>query len=318
MSRSLIQRIDQLASPARIEEALPQGRIDSKYLDRVLAKMDRPKWMTDQWKRNVLRLLLAREVDAGRIEHIDALAPILDRDLLQKCLSRGMSIDAQDAKSGSSLIHSVIKEMDLAYKDELNRIEAGAPIMDEGRAENLLEVALILLDKGADLSLSNKAGAIPLHRIASAIIDDHTLPLIQEVIQQSDVNTQTVEGYTALMIAAGTEETEHNTLNRTQIFDLLLNAGANPMLRNEEGMTAADLAEEIGDDRAARYLRQKEREFREQAQGVIVARTRNRQSAQVFPTAIAKRITNFLGGRRTHRKGKKYLKRQKTRKSRKG
>jgi hypothetical protein len=133
------------------------------------------------------------------------------------------------------------------------------------------------------------------------------------VIQQSDVNAQRNDGMTPLMMMAdGDDEMEFNRMTQEEIAQRLLDAGANPLLRENSGKTAADFAEgwDADDDmhrEFARFLRRKEQEFRQQAQGAIVQRTRGRQGVNRLPLSVGRRITEFLGGkgRKSRRDGKK-------------
>lgn len=72
--------------------------------------------------------------------------------------------------------------------------------------------------------------------------------MAQTLLQyKSKPNAANAGGVTPLMIAAHT--------NKDMLVSLLLKAGANPKLKDDEGKTAAMLAEESGAEKALKQLK---------------------------------------------------------------
>jgi ankyrin repeat protein len=67
------------------------------------------------------------------------------------------------------------------------------------------------------------------------------------ITKGADVNAQSKEGVTALMIAAAR--------NVAPMIGLLLQSGARPDLKSAQGQTAAEIAEQNGAEAAAKALR---------------------------------------------------------------
>ena len=235
-------------------------------------------------------------------------------------------MDRQDM-AGNSLIFNVLEGLASAEELRLSVEQEQAELAEEDRevpveqfiVESLLSVTDYLLNE-ADLSLPNKDGEIPLHRFVTGSITERLEPIFMRVIQQSDVNAQRGDGMTPLMsMLMEHDEMEINRLTQEEKAQQLLDAGANPLLREDNGMTAADLAEDWNDDRhreIGRFLRQKEQEFRQQAQGALVQRTRGRQGANRLPLSVGRRITEFLGGKgRKSKKSRRDGKGRRTKKS---
>ncbi|KAG7298471.1 hypothetical protein JYU34_018100, partial [Plutella xylostella] len=96
---------------------------------------------------------------------------------------------------------------------------------------NNLEVAALLLEAGAAVSLRDKGGLVPLHNAASYGHAELAALLLRA---GTPPNAHDRWGFTPLHEAA------HKA--RTQLCALLLAHGADPYLKNQEGQTALDLA----------------------------------------------------------------------------
>jgi len=92
--------------------------------------------------------------------------------------------------------------------------------------------ALALLKAGADSSLSHESGAMPIHLAA----DSNYVGALQDLLERrpQDIDAKTNTGITPLMMAA--------TEGRAEAVSLLLEFGADRTLRNDEGLTAKDIA----------------------------------------------------------------------------
>ncbi|WP_292043475.1 ankyrin repeat domain-containing protein [Massilia sp. UBA6681] len=101
--------------------------------------------------------------------------------------------------------------------------------------KNNRRAAEALLAKGAKL---NRAGWTPLHYAAAAGAEDIARLLIDRKARLDAPSPKESGAYTPLMMAA--REAQPGMVR------LLLEAGANPALKNTEGLTAAQIAERTG------------------------------------------------------------------------
>jgi ankyrin repeat protein len=125
-------------------------------------------------------------------------------------------------------------------------------------AESKYEAAKALMENGADVSgASGTDGLTPLMLVAaqtgpaegSRFVPGSTRPsdIARGLIDRgAEVNAQSKGGVTALMIAA--------THNSAPMIGLLMDAGADPSIKNNIGLTAADVAEKNGNLEAAQAI----------------------------------------------------------------
>jgi quinoprotein dehydrogenase-associated probable ABC transporter substrate-binding protein len=125
-------------------------------------------------------------------------------------------------------------------------------------AESKYEAAKALMESGAGVSeASGNDGLTPLMLIAAQtgpaegarFVPGSTRPsdIARGLIDRgAEVNAQSKGGVTALMIAA--------THNSAPMIGLLMDAGADPSIKNNIGLTAADLAEKNGNLEAAQAI----------------------------------------------------------------
>ena len=112
--------------------------------------------------------------------------------------------------------------------------------------ENAAEVAQVLIDAGADVNArsDNEFSVLPIHSAVAGGHDDVAAVLIDA---GADVNARQSNGWTPLHGAA---------LNGSfASIERLLASGADPAATNDEGVTAADLAQNAGHDEVAARLR---------------------------------------------------------------
>ncbi|MEZ5828176.1 MAG: quinoprotein dehydrogenase-associated putative ABC transporter substrate-binding protein [Hyphomicrobiales bacterium] len=126
-------------------------------------------------------------------------------------------------------------------------------------AEKKFEAAKALMDTGADVSVaSGEEKLTPLMIIAaqtgpaegSIFLPGSTRPTdIAKVLVEhgADINAQAANGMTALMIAA--------TNNSAPMIGLLMDAGADPAIKNAQGKTAEDVANLNGNQEAAQAIK---------------------------------------------------------------
>ena len=147
-------------------------------------------------------------------------------------------------------------------------LEAGANVEQPGLegfrplalaiAESKYEVAKALIEGGADVSVaSGEDGLTPLMLIAAQtgpaegarFLPGSTRPsdIAKILIERgADINAQSKSGITALMVAA--------THNSAPMIGFLMDAGADPTVKNNLGLTASDVAEKNGNLEAAQAI----------------------------------------------------------------
>ncbi|VXB74048.1 ankyrin repeat domain-containing protein [Massilia sp. 9I] len=101
--------------------------------------------------------------------------------------------------------------------------------------KNNKRAAEALLAKGAQV---NRAGWTPLHYAAASGSEDIARLLISRKAKLDAVSPRESGSYTPLMMAARE--------GQPGLVRLLLEQGANPLLKNTEGLTAAQIAERAG------------------------------------------------------------------------
>lgn len=158
---------------------------------------------------------------------------------IRQLLSRGFDADTVDPK-GQHGLHLAIQEPSLKAaqalldwpKTNVNAFNANgeSPLM-LAAIQGQTEMVASLIKKGADV---NKTGWTPLHYAASkghlAIMD-----LLLE--NHAYIDAESPNGTTPLMMAA-----QYGT---TPAVKLLLDAGADPLLKNQQSLTAIDFARRV-------------------------------------------------------------------------
>jgi quinoprotein dehydrogenase-associated probable ABC transporter substrate-binding protein len=125
-------------------------------------------------------------------------------------------------------------------------------------AESKYEAAKALIEGGADVSVaSGEDGLTPLMLIAAQtgpaegarFLPGSTRPsdIAKALVERgANVDAQAKNGVTALMVAA--------THNSAPMIGLLMDAGADPTLKNNQGLTATEMAEKNGNLEAAQAI----------------------------------------------------------------
>lgn len=190
-----------------------------------------------------------------------------DTQMLEFLLDKGAGIDVADRDDMTALHHAVLRnhapsvalliakgadashpsgpgklpalalaiEMDMRWATKA-LIEAGVPVDTKFNEANLTPLMLIATRSETRNRSARVTGGPSLVELGTALL-----------AKGADPNAVTSKGVTALMIAAGQENTD--------ILALLLNAGADASLRNAKGRTALDIAEIARATRAAQALR---------------------------------------------------------------
>jgi quinoprotein dehydrogenase-associated probable ABC transporter substrate-binding protein len=125
-------------------------------------------------------------------------------------------------------------------------------------ADSRYEVAKVLIEGGADVgAASGPDGLTPLMVVSAQTAPAEGARFVPGSARPTDiaslliergaaVDTQAKSGMTALMIAA--------SHNNSPMIGLLMDAGADPALKNEQGLTATDVAQKNGNLEAAQAI----------------------------------------------------------------
>ncbi len=156
---------------------------------------------------------------------------------LQATLARGFDVNTRGPNGENGLSMALFQESDrvvqvlMAWpKTDINALngKGESPLM-LASLRGQEDVARRLLKKGADV---NKTGWTPLHYAASAA----KLALISLLIENhAYIDAESPNGTTPLMMAA--------LYGNGAAVDLLLQEGADPHLKNQQGMTALQFAQ---------------------------------------------------------------------------
>jgi ankyrin repeat protein len=185
--------------------------------------------------------------------------------MIKALIELGADVNRPDDSGMTPLIAAAMRDHVPSIKV---LIEKGANIEQPGTqgfrplalaiAENKYESAKALMEAGADLSAASGAdGLTPLMLIAAQtspaegarFLPGSTRPsdIARGLVERgADVNAQSKNGVTALMIAA--------THNSAPMIGLLMDAGADPALKNQQGQTATEVAERNGNLEAAQAI----------------------------------------------------------------
>lgn len=159
-----------------------------------------------------------------------------DADAVTDLLKRGFDPNTLDPK-GLSGLYLALRDQSLKAAEaliawpktnvEIRTAQDESPLMIAS-LKGQLEVARKLIERGADV---NKPGWAPLHYAAT---NGH-LPVMELLLEQNAyIDAASPNGSTPLMMAA-----HYGT---PAAVKLLLEAGADPTIRNELGLTAIDFA----------------------------------------------------------------------------
>jgi hypothetical protein len=122
-----------------------------------------------------------------------------------------------------------------------------------------LAVAMLLLDRGADIHAHSNGGRTPLHLAARKASADMVDMLLER--GKAKVGAVTTDGKTALHYAASAAEDGDE--ERREVLRTLRDAGADPTVRDRKDETPRDVAQKRGFFDAAATLRRAEKRWEE-------------------------------------------------------
>ena len=172
-------------------------------------------------------------------------------------LDRGAAVDAKDREGMTALARSAqsgkIKVMQLLMGRGANvgarSINGSTPLYYAAEADRTAAVRL-LLDHGADPNaLDNDGKGAMVYAACRA-----SAPIVGQLIDAGvDVNLRYTHGLTALMWAAG-HDASAGVEDVEATLKLLIERGAARDLKDDRGDTAAEIARQLGYERAAKML----------------------------------------------------------------
>lgn len=172
---------------------------------------------------------------------------------------RGFDLNSQNEK-GDSGLHIGLREGSLKVVDflltqravrvELHNRQGESPLMIAA-IKGHLDAARQLIRRGAEV---NKPGWTPLHYAASRAESDSAAMVRLLLEHHAYIDAESPNRSTPLMLAS--------MYGHRDLVPLLLEEGADPSLRNEQGLTAVDFARRADRDDVAELIAQRIRQRR--------------------------------------------------------
>ncbi|OYQ40407.1 hypothetical protein CHU94_14070 [Rhodoferax sp. TH121] len=197
--------------------------------------------MRNQFKK-VLYLLVFIAINPARAGSYEDFFHALDADnpvVVAQLLERGFDPNTPNPKGVPALIAALkvpapkvasllVRQPDL--KVEARNAQDESPLM-LAALRGYLEVCALLIERDADV---NKSGWAPLHYAAT---ESHIAVMQLLLDQHAYIDAASPNGTTPLMMAA--------MYGNASAVKLLLEAGADPTIKNDLGLTAIDFAERV-------------------------------------------------------------------------
>jgi len=229
--------------------------------------------MTPQAQRNLLTAIAHTHLGIATLEprnsdrldfHEVGVGPLLEA--LQAAFAAGrletQQEEARSAQAAQTTLFDTAREGDIALThtllrsgaDPLEKSQEGSTALMVAAYKGHLDVARALIDAGAQVDAQDQDGATALHRAA---YQGHTEVVHLLIERGAFVNLQAQDGENALMNAA--------RRGRTEIVLALLQAEADFTQRDWMGITAEELADQMGHIETAAVLAE-HRQAQEQEQ----------------------------------------------------
>lgn len=252
---------DQIVTRERLEAWLKDGVDVTAELMNAVVGADAER----------VRFLIEKGADVNKPDQLGALplgaaASIRRTDLMQILLDHGANVDAIDNDGMTALQHAInvnhvpsIQILSQHGADLEKGTEKGYTALEIALSEGKFFAAKALIDAGVKVNVAHGPEKLtplmvcatqlqPQQRLSQLARGPTPLALAEDLIKRgADVNVQTKEGITALMIAAGQ--------NNAPMIGLLLRAGADAKLKSSTGKTALDIANEAGNEAATGALK---------------------------------------------------------------
>jgi hypothetical protein len=213
-------------------------------------------------------VLARRQIVSGGLSRliVDGIRRDLDEQLMAKdihnaagngntkevarFLKRGVAVDAVDDEGATPLGraarfgHRDVVELLLSEgADVHHRDAAGRTALHRAAVRGHAELLTLLIDAGAEIDATEDRGETPL---MYAALHGYYAAGAVLIKAGADVNAQDKQGYTPLVHSFQIRSGDHG--ERFELIRLLISSGTDLALRDAEGKTAAELAEEIGHD----------------------------------------------------------------------
>jgi quinoprotein dehydrogenase-associated probable ABC transporter substrate-binding protein len=252
---------DQVVTKEKLEKWLAEGADPQEELANALIANDAER----------IQFLVSRGADVNKPD-LQGWTPLTTAarqrhdDTIDLLVELGADPNKQDANGLTPLAAALLRDHVPSIKA---LIEQGADLEVPGQlgfrplalalAEKKYEAAKALMDGGADVSISSgKDGLTPLMIIAaqtgpaegSIFVPGSVRPtdIAKALIEEgANIDAQAENGMTALMIAAAN--------NSAPMIGLLMDAGADPTVKNAQGQTAEDVANLNDNQEASQAIR---------------------------------------------------------------
>ena len=253
---------DQIVTKDRVDNWLAEGAdLTQELANSVLAAdVERIKFLVKEKGADV------NARDAQGYAPVQTAARNRHPDLIEVLADLGADLNAADSDGMTPLMHAAMRNHVPTIRALLTRkadIEKnnpqGYPVLALAIAEAKFEAAEALLAAGADINKPVGPDQLTPLMVAASQVGPgegsvflpgsvRPIDIARALIKAgADVNAQSKEGVTALMIAAAR--------NSAPMIGLLGQAGAKLDVRSAEGKTAAEIASQNGADAAAKALK---------------------------------------------------------------